>query len=148
MPMLYLGQVFALQLRVQRQPNKMSKVFWRRVFAAPWQRQVRRPSQWPIDNRLVIELGHKLHQCQWKVVGYPMSMVACKTQSMRKIVYTCTIYKLVYGKTKTKAKLEMQSLCIDQTTPRSHILQVQCAYGVSSTRRIDTKTVWFYPANI
>ena len=26
-----------------------------------------------------------------------------------------------------KAKLEMQSLCIDQTTPRRHIPQIRCA---------------------
>ena len=37
----------------------------------------------------------------------------------------CCRYRL--GKTKKKAKLEMQYLCIDQTTPRSHILQHQCA---------------------
>ena len=31
-----------------------------------------------------------------------------------------------YGKTKKIAKLEMQYLCIDKTTPRSRILQLQC----------------------
>ena len=43
----------------------------------------------------------------------------------------------------------MQFLCIYQTTPQSHILQLQCAYWVSSILRIGTKTVcawgfWFY----
>ena len=46
----------------------------------------------------------------------------------------------------------MQYLYIDKTTPRSRILQLQCAHRVSPTLTIDTKTVytwgfWYYPAN-
>ena len=64
--------------------------------------------------------------------------------------HTTFAYRLVWYN--QKAKLEMQYMWIDQTTPRSHILQLQWAYWVSSTRRIDTKTVhtwgfWYYPAN-
>ena len=33
----------------------------------------------------------------------------------------------------------MQYVCVDQTTPRSRILQLQCSYWVSSTRRIGRK---------
>ena len=54
-----------------------------------------------------------------------------------------------YGTTKKKAQLDVQSLCIDQTTLCSHIPQIQCVSWCVSTRRIDTKPVyargfWFY----
>ena len=62
------------------------------------------------------------------------------------------IYMVCTTKKKRKAKLEVQSLCIDQTTLCSHIPQMQCASWCVSTLWIDTKTVfargfWFYPAN-
>ena len=51
-------------------------------------------------------------------------------------------------------KLKVQSLCIDQTAPRGHIPQIQCASWCVSTLRIDTQNrvgmrilVTPYPAN-
>ena len=65
----------------------------------------------------------------------------------------CSAWLGWVGTTKKTAKLEVQYTCIDQTTLCRHIPRIQRTAWVSSTRRIDTKTVrawgfWFYPANI
>ena len=62
----------------------------------------------------------------WKQFGHhaPMKRIVKAFSRASKVRY---VYIDWCGKTKKKAKLEMQYLCIDQPTPRSHYLQLQCA---------------------